>query len=302
MAADTQSNELPQWGRRMGEHLEAARNRAQMSRAELAQRVGVSEESIRRWERGGARPTPERLAHVIAVMAIDAGRLAALSKSGDERPKLARLLLDERSGRRITQAQAARLVGVAQPTYAGWEIGRATPGSVHVPSLGAFLGIPEAQMLELVSLPFRVDSAAWPPLGRVIGAHRQTLRMTRAELARRLNVTVAAVEAWELGYRIPRPSSLRSLAIALKASPEELELALPRPTRPVSPLGLLIHRRQRNLGLRVEDIAERSGLDPGTVSRWISGRHRPSQANLTELARVLDLPTSTVQEAAYASL
>lgn len=302
MAADTEPKELPQWGRRMGEHLETARNRAQMSRAELAQRVGVSEESIRRWERGGARPTPDRLAHVIAVMAIDAGRLASLSKGTDERPELARRLLDERTGRGITQAQAARLVGVAQPTYAGWEIGRALPGSVHFRSLRAFLGISEAKMLAFASVPFRVDSEAWPPLGRVIGAHREALRMTRSDLARRLNMPVGTVEAWELGYRIPRPSSLRALAIALKASPEELELALPRSTRPVSPLGLLIHRRQRNLGLRLEDIAARSGLDPATVSRWISGRHRPSPAKLTELARVLDLPMSTVQEAAYASL
>src|SRR5258708_39709406 len=113
------TTEVPRWGRRLGQHLEASRRRALMSREQLARRIGVTEESIRRWERGGAQPSPERLARLIAVLAIDTGNLGSLSAVADERPQLARRLLEERTGRGITQAQAARLLRVAQPTYAG---------------------------------------------------------------------------------------------------------------------------------------------------------------------------------------
>jgi DNA-binding transcriptional regulator YiaG len=58
-----------QWGRRHGEHLEATRIRALLSRAQLALKMGVAEESVRRWERGG-RPSPDCLVPRQATLAV----------------------------------------------------------------------------------------------------------------------------------------------------------------------------------------------------------------------------------------
>src|SRR4051794_35740550 len=108
---------------RLGEHLEAARLRASLTRAEVADRLGVSEESVRRWELGGSRPSADHLANVIALLAIDAVDLPDPRPADDDLPMLARRLRDERAQRNISQAEAAQKLGVAQPTYAGWEIG-----------------------------------------------------------------------------------------------------------------------------------------------------------------------------------
>src|SRR5204862_768687 len=112
---------------RFGQHLESARLTTGLSRADLAARLGVSEESVRRWERGWSAPSSDRIAQLIAVLSIDGSALMTLPVHPDDLPLLARKLRDERAQRHITQAEAAELLGVAQPTYAGWEIGRAAP-------------------------------------------------------------------------------------------------------------------------------------------------------------------------------
>src|SRR5689334_11525881 len=113
-----------EWNRRLGAHVEASRRRARLTRRDLAGRVGVSEETIRRWERGGSRPSDDRLVKLIAVLAIDGAALRLDAHGVDDLPSLAKLLRAERADRGITQVEAANLIGVAQPTYAGWEVGR----------------------------------------------------------------------------------------------------------------------------------------------------------------------------------
>jgi transcriptional regulator with XRE-family HTH domain len=282
-------HESVNWSGRFGEHLETARRRALLNRSDLAKRVGVTEESIRRWERGGARPSPDRLARLIAVLALDGAVLTTFPMTAHDLPPLARRLQHERSQRGITQAQAAQTLGVAQATYAGWEIGRAAPGAQVLPAIGLFLGLSGGEVEALSEAPFVVDSAGWPPLGRLVRSRRQALKMTRDELARRVGVASGTVAAWELGYRTPRPAQLRSLAAALVVSPEGLAAALPPHEPPLSALGELIRARQRSLGLKRSEIAERAGLDEATISRWAHGHHSPARSSLRRLAAAIDV-------------
>jgi DNA-binding transcriptional regulator YiaG len=124
------------WDTRLGQHLERARIAALLSRANLAKQLGVSEESVRRWEQGRTRPRQEHLARLIVLVSLDAGTFGSSRDSAEDLPALARALHDERSQRGISQATAAATIGVAQATYAGWEVGRAMPGS---PSSSALL-------------------------------------------------------------------------------------------------------------------------------------------------------------------
>src|SRR4051794_22048290 len=82
---------------RLGAHLEAARRRAQLNRAELAFKVGVTEESIRRWERGHTRPSDDRLPKLISVLALEGSMLVSEDMPADDVPPLARRLRDERA-------------------------------------------------------------------------------------------------------------------------------------------------------------------------------------------------------------
>lgn len=289
-----------QWSARLGAHLEASRTQAGLRRVDLAQRLGVSEESIRLWERGAVQPSEEHLVRLIPMLSIESSfwqSQEVAASSADEEPELARRLREERAQRSLTQAALAAQLGVAQATYAGWETGRTTPSPEHFATLASLLGLAEAQIEAICSAPLRVDYAEWPAFGQLVGARRQALRMTRTDLAEALGVSARAVMSWELGYRRPQPAQITALATALTLHPAELVAALPERSAP-SRLGALILSRQRELGLQSTDVARLVGTTEPTVSRWINGHSRPATKNLERLARVLDLPCSQVLVAA----
>jgi transcriptional regulator with XRE-family HTH domain len=296
------------WGPRLGQRLEAARKRAGLNRAQLAARLAVTEESIRRWERGGARPSPESLVRLLAVLALDGAEFTTLGDedapaagAADDRPEIARRLRDERSARGISQAEAGKQLGVAQATYAGWEIGRAVPDSRFLRVIADFLDLTVAETSQLVSVPVRVDVTHLSAFGRLLGQRREELQLTREDLAERVGVMPRTVRAWELGEKTPRDHDLVGLAGALDVAVDALAAALPRRDPALTPLGRLIRTQQRRLGLSREDLAGRAGLDVTTISRWVHGRHEPEPAKLEQLAGALEVDVDTVLDAAAAS-
>jgi transcriptional regulator with XRE-family HTH domain len=296
------------WGPRLGQRLEAARKRAGMNRAQLAARLAVTEESIRRWERGGARPSPESLVRLLAVLALDGAEFTTLgehdapaARATDDRPEIARRLRDERSARGISQAEAGKQLGVAQATYAGWEIGRAVPDSRFLRAIADFLDLTVAATSQLVSVPVRVDVTHLSAFGRLLGQRREELQLTRDDLAERVGVMPRTVRAWELGEKTPRDHDLVGLADALDVAVDALAAALPRRDPALTPLGRLIRTQQRRLGLSREDLAGRAGLDVTTISRWVHGRHEPEPAKLEQLAGALEVDVDIVLDAAAAS-
>jgi transcriptional regulator with XRE-family HTH domain len=290
------------WGPRLGQRLEAARKRAGMNRAQLAARLAVTEESIRRWERGGARPSPESLIRLVAVLSLDGAEFTTLADepagTGDDRPEIARRLRQERSARGLSQAGAGKLLGVAQATYAGWEIGRAAPDSRFIGALAQFLDLSVAETADLVAVPVRVDVTHLSRFGRLLGRRREELQLTREQLAERAGVTPRTVRAWELGEKTPRDHDLVGLAAALDVAVDALAAALPRQDPALTPLGRLIRTQQRRLGLSRDEVAGRAGLDVTTISRWVHGRHEPEPTKLQQLAAALELDVDTVLEAA----
>lgn len=317
------SGEAPQWTPRLGAHVAAARQRAGLTRGQLAERVGVTEESVRRWEQGWTAPSAERLARLLVVLAIDAAAFAPPTPQAERRgaaatspgetpiPELARRLREERRARGISQAAAARTLGVAQATYAGWETGRARPDRRWARRLAAFLGATPMELARHLAAPARSPEVL-SPLGEVVAARRMALGLTRAALAAAVGVSPRTLGAWERGEKVPRAGHLRRLAERLGVAPAELLAAVaagagpapeagavrePAPTR----LGALIERERRARGLTREELAARADLAPSTLTRWATGRHRPIPAKLRRLAAVLDLDPEEVVAAAKAS-
>ena len=77
------------WSARAGAHLEAARKQAGLRRIDLAYQMGVTEETIRLWEKGSVQPSVERLARLIALMALETTEWPARSEP-HRRPSAAR--------------------------------------------------------------------------------------------------------------------------------------------------------------------------------------------------------------------
>lgn len=294
-AAATTADELV-WTPRLGAHLEASRQAAGLRRKDLAARLGVTEETIRLWERGRVQPSADRLARLIALLSIETTDWSPAADPDLDRPPLARRLRNERLARRLTQVSASLVLEVPQATYAAWETGRTTPSEALFPSLAGFLGITASDVATLCATPFVVDTTGWPPFGQFLGARRQELRLSRADLAAALGVAVGTVVAWEHGHRSPGPKKLPRLAEALGVPVASLVAAMPRPEG-ATPLGQVVTARQRELGLPGAEIAERVGTTEATVSRWVHGHSRPAPANLERLAQVLDLRTSELVSA-----
>jgi len=291
------------WSARLGAHLEAFRTQAGLRRLDLANRLGVSEETIRLWERGAVQPSEAHLVRLIPMLSIEASywerHAVGAVADPDELPELARCLRAERAERGLTQAAMAAHLGVPQATYAGWESGRTTPAADRVTQVASLLGITESQIDSLCGAPFTVDHTDWPAFGQLVGARREALRLTRADLAERLGVSARAVMSWELGYRRPQTAQITALASALAVSSAELVAALPQRSAP-SRLGALILSRQRELGLQSTDVARLVGTTEPTVSRWINGHSRPGAKNLERLSKVLRLPVGSLLEVAVA--
>ena len=285
------------WSPRLGARLEASRVQAGKRRLDLSVQLGVSEETIRLWEKGAVQPSAERLARLIAVLSVEISEWSAPAGPTPELPPLAQRLRSERTGRGLTQAAVVKVLDVPQATYAGWETGRSNPGHHLYASLAEFLGIAERDVATLCASPFVVDTAGWPAFGRFVGARRQELRLNRAGLAEALGVSLSTVVSWELGYRVPASGHLTRLAEVLSVDAASLAAALPRRLASTT-LGELILSRQRELGLRSSDLARLTGTTEATVSRWVHGRSRPAPGNLRRLADALRMPYAPVLEAA----
>ena len=283
------------WSPRLGARLEASRIQAGKRRLDLAMQLGVSEETIRLWEKGSVQPSADRLARLIAVLSLETAEWSAPADPASDLPPLAQRLRNERQARGLTQASVVKILGVPQATYAGWETGRSTPGPQLFGNLADFLGIAERDVATLCATPFVVDTSGWPPFGQFVGARRQELRLTRAGLAEALGVSQGTIVAWELGYRAP--AHLTALARVLSVDPASLAAALPRRSTSTT-LGELIRSRQRELGLRSADLARLTGTTEATISRWVNGRSRPVPMNLERLAEVLRTPHASVVAAA----
>jgi transcriptional regulator with XRE-family HTH domain len=286
------------WSSRLGAHLTAFRQRAGLRRIDLARQIGVSDETVRLWEKGTVRPSRDLLVRLIALLSLEVADWSANDDDPKtpELPVVARRLRDERRARGMSQATTVRHLDVAQATYASWETGRCSPAEQNHETIASFLGISVQEVTAMCEVPFTVDTSTWPPLGQILGHRRELLQLRRAELAEQLGVAASTITAWELGSRVPAVDHLRRLAAVLDLEPAVLAASLPqRDDR--TPLGELIVSRRRELGIRSADVARRAGTSETVMSRWVNGHHRPVAASLRRLAHALDLPYATVAAA-----
>lgn len=115
-------------------------------------------------------------------------------------------------------------------------------------------------------------------LGDHLRRTRLDLGLRQRDLAARLGVRTETVANWERGGSRPLARHRAGVLRFLGGDPE------PPPT---TLAGRLKATRYR-LGLTQEQMANRLGLDEGSVSRWESGSRRPTQWMAARLAALLE--------------
>ena len=111
---------------------------------------------------------------------------------------LAQHLYRERQVRKLTQGEAASVIGVDLKTYKAWEGGGRPPTSHHWPAIIAFLGCDP-----IIDTPVTIPE--------MVSALRRRRGLTANELGKLLGVYKLTVRSWEAGRRLPRGRVLKRL-------------------------------------------------------------------------------------------
>lgn len=140
-----------------GSRIRDARRSAGLTQRALGSLCGVSDNAVRGWERGGRVTTAafrSRLAASLHVPESDLfpeadGLIPDAEGKVPQGPTLAKMILQKRVERRISQEDAGCEIGVHQRTVGKWETGM-PPSSGHMTSLARWLGVPMTDIVEAV--------------------------------------------------------------------------------------------------------------------------------------------------------
>ena len=264
------------WSCALGSHLEAARRRAGLRRIDLAYQLGVSEETIRLWEKGSVQPSVERLARLIALMSLETADWPArtspptTSRPSPTPPSRARgprrHAGRDRAGPRRTAGHLRRMGDRAHdtghgPVRAAGRVPRDRRAGRRHPVLHAVRG-----------RHHRLASASGSSSGLVARNCGSPVPRSRTRSVCRRARSWPGSSA--TGARDRRSCRGRRRAVGRRRFAGQRAA----PPGSASTLGELILARQRELGLRSADVAQLIGTTEATVSRWVNGRSRPGAA------------------------
>ena len=208
----------PRWSAARGSALRHRRRWLGFTVAEVAAEIGVSDNTVRSWEKGGSHPTEENLESLDRVIGLRYEPSFRRRRNDPTRwrPALAGELYTRRVVLAITQARVAARLGVAQATYAGWEIGRTTPRLHFARALAAFLGRPTGQLERQLRAPLLDERATSSALGRRIRSGRVRLGLSQQGLGAKVGVKAKTIGRWERGEARPRARNEARLWSALE--------------------------------------------------------------------------------------
>ena len=110
------------------EGLAAARSAAGLSRAAVAERLGIHRQRVYDWEQGQSTPHARQLPALAAAVGVRASELV-----------VGRSLRSRRYAAGLTQEAAAAAVGVSRPEWSRWESGLRIPPR-HAPAVERLVG------------------------------------------------------------------------------------------------------------------------------------------------------------------
>ena len=232
-------------------------SRPGLRRIDLAYQMGVTEETIRLWEKGSVQPSVERLARLIALMALETDGVAGPQRAR-RRPSSARAAPAPASARPValTQAEVVRILESRRPPTPAGRPGAPRLAPTSSTAWPSSSGSPSRTSPPCAPRRSWSTPPAGPPSASSSGLAARSSGSPAARSPRRSGVSQGTVVAWELGYRVPGSTQLPRLAAATLGR-HRLPGRRPCPVGSRPPrLGELILARQRELGLRSADVAQ----------------------------------------------
>ena len=114
-------------------------------------------------------------------------------------------------------------------------------------------------------------------LGDHIRSRRLDLKLLQKHVADRVGVDEATITNWERNAILP----------AIRYVPAIIQFLGYDPLPPANSFSERLATARRALGLSQRRMAERLGVDPGTLQGWEAGQHQPTKRSLEVIVRSL---------------
>lgn len=121
-------------------------------------------------------------------------------------------------------------------------------------------------------------------IGKKIKLIRQTKKITREDLAKKLNISYSSIEKYEQGLRGFRVEITNKFAEALGVTINTL-----LKDENIS-LGENIKKLRKNKGLTQDKLSEITKISIASIQRYESGKRQPNIQTLNKIAIALDVP------------
>lgn len=251
------------------DYLRGGRARAGWTQRELASRLGVKRDRVRRWESGSAVPC-QLWGHIRTVLESAPAREAGVPMAE---------LQQKRGELGWSQRELAERLGVWPADVSRWERGAAVPPAIRnalVRELES--GVPAPDPVEELQARILTAAAAEPGLSRrqVMRRVHRTWSDTRGAIEALQEAGAVHVRPTRYLDRAGRRRSRPGLYPGVGTGPSAVVLSAPE-----------IVRRREELRWSQAELARRLGISQSILWHWEHGRAAPDAEQAAELERIL---------------
>lgn len=197
----------------VGGNIKKFRKDRGLTQKKLAEKVGVNENTVRRYENGVIEPSGDRIEKIAQILEIPT---AALLIDGWEPPLfIGDTIKKEREGKGLSQTELAEKINQSTEMIDKWERGVSFPNTDDLICIANVLGIGVGVF---TAKNYRLEIPFWAHLKRT----RIETGFSLKELSEKAKIEESKLESMEGGLLSPSNEELLSLANAFKTDVEEL--------------------------------------------------------------------------------
>lgn len=268
-----------------GPALRQARVERKLKQAEAAELLGVKQTTVSSWETGASVPRPDQISVIRREFGVGSETPPQTNSAADWKSSVdAPALREARIKRKLTQGQAASLLGVKQATVSSWETGAAAPRAHQVEVIRREFGDASATpdvalrpnaIVRTVGADKPVPSVhqeggSWDRAvrGPSLRSARLQAALTQADVAKALHVAQPTIANWEGGKSSPKADQIMALEDLLGslAGRDEAE------EEASAPLGAWVNRNRSERKWTVPQLAKRANVTPAAIYRIENGK------------------------------
>lgn len=148
---------------------------------------------------------------------------------------IAQLIASAMGDHGLTDTEAARRLGVKQPTVTRWRVGKAVPSEERIGALAEFCGVSTSVIRKAISdtavrQPRQIDGT----LGHLLRTLEYERGMEAADAHRQYGIDKSTYYRWRGDRAAPHLTDVPTLAVVLGVSEERLVMAIYRSTLALS--------------------------------------------------------------------